>query len=318
MNDLYRATVGSRLSRMESEAIHQVVHLVNNIELNTLSCGKDTLPTIVFLHGFPTFSAVWSRYLTAFGSDYHCIAPDLRGFNRSSKPEATEAYRITHSVADIVGLLRKVSPGQPVMMVAHDIGGYLAYVLASLHPELICGLVVINGAHPNALRRAIAINDAQAKASGYIEFLSSTDAPRLLSKAGFKGLLNICREMREGHEDFDLSEQDLLDAWSQLGAATGMLNWYRANRHALTPQTHSAASEKLQSEAMILVPHLLIWGQRDPYLLAACHQCLDSYCSDLQKVLISDAGHIPHETHANLMYEQISCFLKRCHPAAGV
>ena len=66
----------------------------------TLSCratGSSTLPVLLFLHGFPEGAFVWDDMLEHFGDRYRCIAPNLRGFERSSAPEEVAAYRASIS-----------------------------------------------------------------------------------------------------------------------------------------------------------------------------------------------------------------------------
>ena len=89
----------------------ETLHHVNGITLNVLANGGEGRETIVFLHGFPGYSGVWAELMTAFGGQFRCLAPDLHGFNRSSKPKNLGAYRIATIAADIAALIETVSQG---------------------------------------------------------------------------------------------------------------------------------------------------------------------------------------------------------------
>ena len=103
---------------------------------------------MLFLHGFPEFSGAWDEVLPAFAGSFHAVAPDQRGYARSSKPEGVEAYRIKHLVRDILALGDLLSPQRPFALVAHDWGASVGYATAIAAPKRIAKLVVINGVHP--------------------------------------------------------------------------------------------------------------------------------------------------------------------------
>ena len=65
---------------------------VNGVKLHYAKSGTGQL--MVFLHGFPEFWYAWKDQLDEFGRDHLAVAPDMRGFNLSSKPEAVDQYRM--------------------------------------------------------------------------------------------------------------------------------------------------------------------------------------------------------------------------------
>jgi pimeloyl-ACP methyl ester carboxylesterase len=93
---------------------------VNGIRLHYVTEGRG--PLIVFLHGFPEFWYEWRRQLAEFGRDHQAVAPDMRGYNLSSKPAALEQYRIKHLVDDLGALAEHLGAARFVL-VAHDWGG---------------------------------------------------------------------------------------------------------------------------------------------------------------------------------------------------
>src|SRR5215471_21512897 len=93
---------------------HQYVE-VNGIKLHYVVAGSGK--TILFLHGFPEFWYAWSKQLDFFGPHYRAVALEMRGYNLSDKPKALEEYAIPKLVADIKGVLEKVSPGKPAILI---------------------------------------------------------------------------------------------------------------------------------------------------------------------------------------------------------
>src|SRR5687767_3085769 len=85
----------------ESQLEHRFAD-VNGVRLHFVSAGSGKL--IVFLHGFPHFWYQWHRQLAEFSKDHHVVAPDMRGYNLSSKPPDVHQYHITYLVEDMRAL----------------------------------------------------------------------------------------------------------------------------------------------------------------------------------------------------------------------
>jgi pimeloyl-ACP methyl ester carboxylesterase len=100
-----------------------------------LACGRENGPPIVFVHGWPELSHSWRHQLPCFASlGFRAIAPDLRGYGRSSVYREHESYALEHVVADMLELLDGL--GQPkAVWVGHDWGSPVVWSLASHHPE---------------------------------------------------------------------------------------------------------------------------------------------------------------------------------------
>ncbi len=169
---------------------HETVR-VNGIDLHVRSMGDAQAPLMLFLHGFPEYSGAWDEVLPAFAGDFHAVAPDQRGYARSSKPEGLEAYRIKPLVRDILALGEHYSPGRPFVLVAHDWGASVAYATAIAAPNRVARLVVINGVHPGPFQRALIEDEAQRKASAYIHYLRAPEAEERLSANNFEKLLGM-------------------------------------------------------------------------------------------------------------------------------
>src|SRR5688500_17616686 len=124
---------------------------VGDVSLNVACQGHGR--TAVLLHGYPEFHLAWEQLAgTLAASGYRVVAPDQRGFNLSQRPLEPEAYHIDHLVDDASALIEAVAD-EPVLLIAHDWGGVVAWVLAHRRPELLRKLVVMNGPHPDAWMR---------------------------------------------------------------------------------------------------------------------------------------------------------------------
>ena len=96
---------------------------------------------MVFVHGWPALSIMWRRQLEHFGAlGYRCVAPDMRGYGRSSAPRALAEYALEHIVTDMVELLRALG-AERAIWVGHDWGSAVVWSIAAHHPEL-CRAVV--------------------------------------------------------------------------------------------------------------------------------------------------------------------------------
>src|SRR6266446_6960682 len=100
-----------------------------------LACGDTHRPVIIFVHGWPELSISWRHQLPCFASlGFRAIAPDMRGYGRSSVYPRHEDYALEHIVADMIELLDRLGREKAVW-VGHDWGSPVVWSLASDHPE---------------------------------------------------------------------------------------------------------------------------------------------------------------------------------------
>jgi len=256
---------------------------VNGVRLHYAKAGSG--PLILFLHGFPEFWYEWQRQLVEFGRDHTAVAPDMRGYNLSAKPEELSAYAVPTLVEDVRALaaeLLKSTGGQKFTLVAHDWGGAVAWVFAAMHPELLERLVIVNAPHPTVFARELRDNPAQQQASQYMLLFRSPAAEATLSANNYSTLATIVGISGEDRDAY-------IAAWSQPGALTGGLNYYRASRVG-PPQPDDPPAAPPQP-LMIRVPTLVIWGEQDTALLTGNLDGLDKYVSPLTIRRIPDATH---------------------------
>jgi len=129
---------------LESTMLFPVIENVVKTDRHTtfyLSCGAQDAPVIVFVHGWPELSISWRHQLPCFAAlGFHCIAPDMRGYGRSSIYARYEEYALEHSVRDMLELLDALGKRKAVW-VGHDWGSGVVWSIASHHPERCYGVV---------------------------------------------------------------------------------------------------------------------------------------------------------------------------------
>jgi pimeloyl-ACP methyl ester carboxylesterase len=267
---------------------------VNNVRLHYATAGKGKL--IMFLHGFPEFWYEWKNQLAEFGRDYEAVAPDMRGYNLSSKPADVAQYRIKYLIEDVRALAEHLGH-KKFILVAHDWGGGVAWPFAMRHPEYMDKLIIINAPHPVTFVRELRDDPAQQKASQYILVHRRPEAEDILAKNNYGVLVGSL--LKDGIKQGYFTEGDreaYIEAWSQPGALTGGLNYYRAaHLGSFTGESDDSLSAD-PSLFTVVVPTLVIWGEKDRWLLTGNLEGLKKYVPNLTIKRIPDGSHwVIHE-----------------------
>jgi pimeloyl-ACP methyl ester carboxylesterase len=204
---------------------------------------------VLLIHGFPDSSHLWRHQVPALlEAGMRAVAPDLRGFGGSDKPEAVEEYAIAKSVGDMVAVLDALGV-ERTHVVGHDFGAVVAWALAAIVPDRVDRLVAMSVGHPNARDRSM---EQREKAWYQLLFQFTGVAEELLSRNEWA----LFRDWLRGHGDLERYLSDL----SRPGALTAGLNWYRAN---LAPRLQLEPRPRLPAVA---APTLGVWSDGDPYL----------------------------------------------------
>jgi pimeloyl-ACP methyl ester carboxylesterase len=271
---------------------------VNGLRLHYVSVGQGKL--IMFVHGFPEFWYEWENQLIEFGNDYQAVAPDMRGYNLSSIPADIEDYHVKDLIEDLRALAQYLGH-EKFIMVAHDWGGAVAWSAAIRYPQMLEKLVIINSPHPAVFARELLHNPDQQYASQYMLLLRSAKAEQVLTENNFGRLIEVMVQFGSKWEMSEEKHIKYIDAWSQPGALTGSLNYYRAS--PLYPPTTKNDEEQISSiwnlpKEMfeVKVPTLVIWGEQDQALLTGNLDGLEDYIEDLTVKRIPDGTHwVVHE-----------------------
>ncbi|WP_331011381.1 alpha/beta hydrolase [Sphingomonas sp.] len=268
------------------------IALPTGVELDVAEAGDPANPALIFLHGFPESHRTWRHQIAALSGDHFCIAPDQRGFARSSKPGAVADYRADRLVADVIALADHYGIDR-FTLVAHDWGGAIGWAAALQHPLRVARLVIANAPHPLIFQRSLIDDPAQRAASQYITVFR---APEFENRIADMGLETFCDRSFAPHVDAGkITAADraaYLDEWRQPGALTAMLNWYRASQ-IVVPAIGAPAEPPAWTQApfpVLEMPVLVVWGMRDVALLPVQLDGLDALVRDLTIARI-DAGH---------------------------
>ncbi|MFY8085309.1 MAG: alpha/beta fold hydrolase [Rubrivivax sp.] len=280
----------------------------------TLSCrasGRAGTPRVMLLHGFPEAAFAWDEVITLLAPHVRCLAPNLRGFERSSAPAQVQAYRARHLMQDVEALIQQT--GGPVdLLVAHDWGGAVAWNLAAVRPELMKRLLIINSPHPATFLRELRSNPAQQAASAYMNFLCRPDAEALLAENDFARLWPFFGRL--GAPSW--LTQDLRSRYREVWrmGLTGGLNLYRASPLRPPSKADPRVEQALQAvqlpDAMTLsrVPTAVLWGEGDHALLPGLLDGLERWVPDLHLTRVPQASHwIVHEQPQRVVDE-----IRRC------
>jgi pimeloyl-ACP methyl ester carboxylesterase len=205
---------------------------------------------VLLLHGFPDSSHLWRNQIPPLvQAGFRVIAPDLRGFGESDRPEAVEDYAIMRSLGDVTAVLDVLDVDR-AHVVGHDWGAGLAWVVAGLAPERVDRLVVLSVGHPNAQRDPTLEERRRAWYMLFFQFAGVAEG--LLARDEWK----LFREWTADARDRERYLEDL----SRPGALTAALNWYRAN---VRPERELRPRRPFPA---VTAPTLGVWSSGDEYL----------------------------------------------------
>jgi epoxide hydrolase 4 len=292
--------------------------LPHEITLSCRAAGERGRPLLIFLHGFPEAAFVWDELLEHFArpenGGYRCLAPNLRGYEKSSQPADVKAYRAKSLVQDIAALIQ--IEGAPIeCLVAHDWGGAVAWNLANQLPHLTKKLAIINSPHPGTFLRELKSNPKQQAASAYMNFLIRPDAEQLLREDDYRRLWQFFTNWGGAPwltEEYKRQYREVWDA-----SLTGGCNYYRASPvRPPSAQDPGAQSINLPREMLTVdLPTLVLWAMDDAALPPELIDGLEEYVPHLTLEKIQGATHwIIHE-QPELVAQRLEQFLST--PAAS-
>lgn len=246
-------------------------------------------PLVLLLHGFPDCSYTWRHQLPPLAAaGFHAVAPDLRGYDGSSRPRGVSAYSTSVLAADIAGLVTALG-AERADVVGHDWGGGVAWTFAMLHPDRLRRLAILNAPHPVTFRRHLR-SLQQARRSWYIFAFQLPVMPeRGLARNDFASLRKVFRtaSVRPGA----FSEEDIerhVDAVRPEGALTAAINYYRA--------AFRDAGRGDQRARHIGAPVLVLWGDRDRFLGTELAEPGSEWVPNVEVRHSPEAGHwIQHD-----------------------
>ena len=277
-------------------------------------------PLVVMLHGFPDFWYSWRKQMTALEGDFRVAALDLRGYNRSDKPQGVQEYEMSKLVGDVAAVI-KAEGEDSAVVVGHDWGGAIAWNVAMFRPELVRALVILNLPHPAGLARELMTNPQQRRNSQYARDFQQPDAHKALTAEGLAFWVTDEAARAQYVAAFERSD------------FAAMLNYYKANYPRTPPdeldapeasaapdpsQQDSAAPEPSPASAAmpdfpkVQCPVLMFHGLDDQALLpGGLNDTWNWVEKHLTLVTIPGAGHFVQQDASDLVSATMVDWLRR-------
>ena len=226
---------------------------VGDLHFNVAEAGSGS--PVVLLHGWPDSWHLWEHQILALADSGHrVIAPDLRGFGESDRPEGVEQYGLFELIGDVAGIMDAMSVPR-ASVVGHDWGAALAWVFASFVAERVERLVTVSVGHPGAFAAA---GLRQKQLSWYMMWFQFPG----VAEAGLaEDDWAFFRDWAWGGVERGAdphAERQIADL-SRPGALSAGFNWYRAN---ISPATfhHNHSGIDFPS---ISCPTMGVWSSAD-------------------------------------------------------
>ncbi|MFD8316703.1 alpha/beta fold hydrolase [Kitasatospora purpeofusca] len=276
---------------------------VNGVELEVFESGRENAgKPIVLCHGWPEHAFSWRHQMSALAAaGYHVIAPNQRGYGRSSRPAEVTDYDLAHLSGDLVALLDHYGY-EDATFVGHDWGAFVVWGLTLLHPDRVNKVINLSLPYQERGEKPW-IESMEAALGGDFYFVHFNRQPGVADAVfddnAFQFLRNLYRkneppaEPRPGMALIDLaraesprgepvmsdSELAVLVSAFETSGFTGGINWYRnldRNWHLLA-----------EADPIVHQPTLMIYGDRD---LVSRAENLAEFVPDVEVVSL-DCGH---------------------------
>ena len=243
---------------VELEVIERRIK-VGELTLNVAEAGSG--PPVVLLHGWPDSWHLWRRQMEALvRAGHRVIAPDLRGFGESDRPEDVEQYGLAHVVGDVAGVMDALGV-ERADVVGHDWGAAVAWLFATFLPERVERIVAVSVGHPGTWGES---GLAQRQLSWYMLWFQFPG----VAEAGLaENDWEFFRRWAHGGVDrgADLYVERQIADMSRPGALTAGFNWYRAN---IAPATFHRDQSAFDFPP-VTCPAMGVWSSAETLLTEA-------------------------------------------------
>ena len=259
----------------------------NGLEFEVFEAGEGDRLALL-LHGFPQHAVSWHNQVPFLaGLGYRVWAVNQRGYGGTSRQRTREDYALAQLTGDVAGLI-DASGATSTALIGHDWGASVAWTFAIRRIKPLARLVIVNVPHPLCFRRELK-TWGQRRKSWYAAFFQMPVLPELMLSAAGGGLLAYM--LRHDTRRPGAFPSEVLEIYranvSAPGAATAMLNWYRAaGRDVLSAR---------DLDALVETPTMIIWGEQDIALGLPCLDGTERYVRDLRIERLPGISHWAQE-----------------------
>ena len=270
------------------------------LSMHYLAAGATDAPRVFLLHGFPDLAYSWREVIPRLSDSFRVIAPDLRGYGASGKPDS--GYGLPSLAADVAALIEVsaredgISPAASspagVHLVGHDWGAAVAWQVALEHGSALESLTAVSVPHPAVFDEQLRNNAEQRRRSRYMKLLAAPGAAGVFATFGPARRARLYRAnlMRsEGFSDEDLPWYHA--AFDTTAEARGPLAYYRE-----LLRERRRGGDGFAVAGPVAVPTLVMWGRDDDYVMSemaalSCDHVVPGPC---EVEVFDGAGHFVH------------------------
>ena len=266
---------------------------VHGIRIHYITMGQG--PLVILLHGWPETSYEWREVMPLLAAHFTLVAPDLRGLGVSEKTHG--GYDKKTIAGDIAALIKHFGKG-PAIIVGHDMGGKVAYILALLHPELVSKLVLVDCMPPGTEKM-----DPSKNSSWHYGFHMAPEFPEMLTKGREKEYISALMK-KWLHKKNAVSSETINEYASHYAIPGGMtagFNYYRA----LPEDAQFLAT---MPNKKFLMPVLTIAGCYG--VSENLYKSMREKSDHITGVIIEESGHFIPEEAPKLLAKQLLKFFK--------
>lgn len=267
---------------------------VDGVPMHYQEAGDSSAPTMVLIHGFASFSLVWSKVLLPLAdAGFRVIAPDLPGYGFSGKPRHLD-YTINSQAAMVVSLLKQLGI-ERTFLVGSSYGGAVAATIALDHPTLVEKLVLVGAVTNNKPTRYMLMRLFGSPVIG--DILS----PLLASS---RTLLR--RRMKKVYDRHSWVLDERRVQARHLPLRT------RGTHRAIIRTVRGWDADRISRDAhLISQPSLVMWGENDREVPLRDGERIHQEIPNSRLIVFRECGHIPHEEYPERFTEVVTEFLRK-------
>ncbi|MFS2023825.1 alpha/beta fold hydrolase [Massilia sp. CT11-137] len=268
---------------------------------------REGAPKLFMAHGWMDMSASFQFVVDALQGDWHVIAHDWRGFGLTGR-SGNDTYWFPDYFADLEAILDHYSPGEPVNLLGHSMGGNIVSVYAGVRPERIAKLINLEGF-------GLPATHPEQAPGRYAKWLDEVKAPPVMR--GYASLIDVATRLRKTNPRLPADRAAFLAQHWAAQNAQGEWEILGDPAHKMPGPLLYQVEEVLACWRRITAPvlwveaeHTDMWRWMGPKEEAR-HE-VDRRLAQLAKVtprMMPDAGHMLHHDQPEVLARMIEDFL---------